>query len=58
MNATDNLATVEEAIAYLKADGCVFAHPDYVLWVRRQLWLKKQRDAAATVSAPAPVPCK
>lgn len=57
MNADNQLATVEEAIAYLKADGCVFAHPDYVLWVRRQLWLKKQREAVA-VATPAPVPCK
>lgn len=55
MNAETNMVSIEEARAYLKTQGFVYAHPDYVAMVRRELWLKKEKLISTTA---LPVDCK
>lgn len=57
MNAETNMLSIEEARAYLKTQGFVYAHPDYVAIVRRELWLKQEKEKLVSATA-LPVDCK
>jgi hypothetical protein len=57
MNAETNMVSIEEARAYLKTQGFVYAHPDYVAMVRRELWLKQEKEKLISATA-LPVDCK
>lgn len=38
----EKMVSIKEAFDYLKSQGFIYVHPEYMIMIRKELWHKKQ----------------